>query len=188
MAFNTKTPVSELWGGYTGGQPIDYDWYDDERHGPHWDFMEANRCYECNAIVIGSGGYGGCDNCGAEVMLDGPVMNYAYPIEFGRVGGMENAALALINLPLIPVTVEYSEYLALTGGGMDLSWQICEAYMRLGYLPPTHFANLPNMAGERLDSVHRWVLAGMRRSLLIQKERAERDLKRLKEIRAWLKK
>jgi hypothetical protein len=30
---------------------------------------------------------------------------------------------------------------------MDFSWQICEAFMRLGFLPPVHFANLPGLAG-----------------------------------------
>ncbi|MFA5693247.1 MAG: hypothetical protein WC907_06470 [Acholeplasmataceae bacterium] len=187
MAFNTKTPVSELWAEFINAEPIYYSWYD-HNWGIDWNYAEADRCWGCGHIMVSDGGSIECDNCGRELEFEGPMMNYAYPIKFYRADGMQEAALALVDLPLIPVTIDDEEYLALTGGGMDLSWQICEAYMRLSYLPPTRFANLPKMAGDRLDSVHRWVLAGMHRSLLIQKERAERDLKRLKEIRAWLKK
>ena len=66
----------------------------------------------------------------------------------------KEAAKALVDLPLCIVYLieEEAYFLALTGGGMDLTWQICEAYMRLGYLPPTHFSRLPRYAGATLNS------------------------------------
>lgn len=75
----------------------------------------------------------------------GPMMNYAYPCDVDDIG---DAAAKLDGLPLC--VVEHDDgrtELALTGGGMDLSWEICAAYVRLGYAPPIHFASLPNMAG-----------------------------------------
>lgn len=38
-------------------------------------------------------------------------------------------------------------YLALTGGGMDMSWHIAQTYVNLGYLPPAALGKLPEMAG-----------------------------------------
>lgn len=77
-----------------------------------------------------------------------PMMNYYYPLYHRDSFGPEDAK-KINHLPLcIIYFTESEEYaLALTGGGMDLSWQICEAYMRLGYYPPVHF-RLPRMAGK----------------------------------------
>ena len=38
--------------------------------------------------------------------------------------------------------------LALSGGGMDLSFDICHAYILLGYAPPLQFCDLPDFAGQ----------------------------------------
>ena len=77
-----------------------------------------------------------------------PMMNYAYPIELGGRWSDEAARIFAAHLPLTIIETSNGDtYLALTGGGMDLSWEICRAYMICGYLPPVHYAaNLPNMA------------------------------------------
>lgn len=76
-----------------------------------------------------------------------PMMNYAYPIGEDRVNASEAQAL-LFQRCVCAVNLNGSLHLALTGGGMDLSWPICAAYVTLGYLPPVHFAaRLPRMAG-----------------------------------------
>jgi len=81
-----------------------------------------------------------------------PMMNYIYDLPNRDNFEMEDAK-KIKDLPLCLMYFYEDEgteehyALALTGGGMDLSWQICEAYMRLGYYPPVHF-RLPNMAGK----------------------------------------
>jgi hypothetical protein len=47
---------------------------------------------------------------------------------------------------------------------MDLSWEICEAFMRLGFLPPASFARVPAMAGKPGDRIDLWVLEGVSRA------------------------
>jgi hypothetical protein len=95
-------------------------------------------------------------------------MNYFYPLpDESRYGGALDKydAQAIINLPLCLVNLETGEYgLALTGGGMDLSWEICEAYIRLGYLPPFHFCDLPRMAGRGTSARDRAIIRGCKRS------------------------
>jgi hypothetical protein len=96
-------------------------------------------------------GCGICDDTGRWSLLDdireaveqsseGPMMSYWYPFELP--GEPEACAAVLVGLPLCVVEVDGVAGLALTGGGMDLSWEICEAFIRLGSLPPFHFADL----------------------------------------------
>lgn len=95
-----------------------------------------------------------------------PMMNYAYPI---TLRGVEPAAaqgiLARAMLPLTVVNLYGDDYLALTGGGMDLSWDICEAYIRLGQYPPAHFADLPGMAGRGESTRDKAIIMAAVRSL-----------------------
>lgn len=122
-------------------------------------------------------------------LAEGPMMRYfPLPDDVGRYGfDPEQAAYALQHLPLCVVefsdesqdkgTPEYA--LALTGGGQDLSWEICEAFMQIGQLPPIHFCDLPGMAGRadpgygnfKRDSA---IIAACRRSIEIQSQRLER--------------
>lgn len=132
--------IDELLSEYVEAKPIDMDW--SEGWGEQWEFFDADNCPECERIVVGSG-WVECE-CGTGVSLDGPMMNYAYPVD---VESLDEAVLKIKDLPLCLVeTSNDGQYLALTGGGMDVSWEICEAYIRLGYLPPVHF-ELPKMAG-----------------------------------------
>lgn len=47
---------------------------------------------------------------------------------------------------------ETATALALTGGGMDMSWHIARTYVNLGYLPPATLGKLPEMAGMDYDA------------------------------------
>lgn len=75
-----------------------------------------------------------------------PMMNYAYPLP-GFREDPEDAQARLEGLPVVVVLLDDEVVLALSGGGMNLSWEICEAYARLGYRPPLQFCELPRMAG-----------------------------------------
>jgi len=188
--FTPRTPVRDLWASYIDAISQERDW--SEGYPEEWEYLEAARCEECGKIVcnvLGEQEHRELDDetdCLGYVNAEGPMMNYAYPIRLNRVG-TEEAQTALIDLPLCIVQTEDAEYMALTGGGMDLSWEICEGYMRLGYLPPVHFSRLPELAGKGLNNRTKWVLAGMRASLLIQKERATRELAQLSRLRQSMK-
>lgn len=174
---------------YIDAKPRDYDfgtWSDD------WTHWTACRCEECGKVVVGNSGeeqhrYVGGSGCDGWLIFDPPMINCAYPIDLDRMEGVEEAARALVNLPLCVVCIEDGYFLALTGGGMDLSWQIAEGYMRLGYLPPVHFTHLPRMAGKQLGARNRWILAGCHRALLVKKKQVGWGLKRLREVREWMK-
>lgn len=103
----------------------------------------------------------------------------------GRDSFDESHAEKIADLPLCIVRFEDDESyaLALTGGGMDLSWEIAEAFMRLGYLPPLAYCDLPNMAGmDTGDERHRWVIAGCLRSCEVATFQAERTAEKLRAL------
>ncbi|MEM7303392.1 MAG: hypothetical protein AAF468_20115 [Pseudomonadota bacterium] len=78
-----------------------------------------------------------------------PVMNYGYPVDIRHGPSCEEIAQNLDNLAGCVSLVRHDDryYLALTGGGMDLSWNICAAFIVCGCIPPINFLNrLPRMA------------------------------------------
>lgn len=77
-----------------------------------------------------------------------PMMNYRYPLP-DYDGVPEDDQVKLRDTCLVLVEFDGEYFLALSGGGMDLSWEIARAYMLLGYLPPLHFVrDLPRFAGQ----------------------------------------
>jgi len=151
--------VDQLSADAVDVKPHEYDW--SEGWPETWDWYRIPDCPECDvACERGEGderwswlcSNEACENHGEEVDDDndldsGPMMNYYYELPNGDWS--EDAARKIADLPLCIVYFEDSgEYaLALTGGGMDLSWEICEAYIRLGLLPPVHYCDLPGMSG-----------------------------------------
>lgn len=167
---NMRTPIKDLSAETVGVQPRDADW---SSYPETFEFWEAQRCEDCRKILVGTCGdnHSELDDDESECrgyvpQSEGPMMNYFYPLPHFD-GDLDEAARKLIDLPLCVVQFADTEEvgLALTGGGMDLSWQICEAYMLLGYLPPLHYArSLPQFAGLKADARHKWILAGARAS------------------------
>ena len=121
--------------------------------------------------------------CTNTLYNEGPMMNYRYPVELYRIGGEAAAARALMHLPVCLVEMGNDWYLALTGGGMDLSWELCEAYMRLGYLPPASLVNLPRYAGKELSPVNDWIIRGCIESCETLKGWQESRIETLQELR-----
>lgn len=166
-------------------KPVDRDW--SEGYPEKWDFFAASKCEKCGEIIVGRNGERHSDiDCESECdghvpENDGPMMNHSYGLP--DFDGNEDSAKLIVDLPLVLVRFEDSgEWaLALSGGGMDLSWEICEAYMLLGYFPPSHFAEVPQMSSRGRSARDRWILAGARKSLQCQKQRASRALRRLRE-------
>jgi len=119
-----------------------------------------------------------------------PMMNYYYPLPNQFVHDMETLfgedwqtaiKKKLSNTTLIYFLNDESYALALTGGGMDLSWEICESFINLGYLPPFHFCELPRMAGIDYNKTKtKRIIAACKRSCDIMTMRATRTKKHLK--------
>ena len=117
---------------------------------------------------------------------EGPMMNYWYPIEedAGEYSRFDPvwAAVKITDEPLCVVLVDDKYGLALTGGGMDLSWNVCRAFMKVGKLPPAHFSDLPAFA-EEWSETKDLVVAGMRRSLEWMRDQMTYRLERLESLK-----
>lgn len=181
-------PVDQLWVDTVGVQSIAIDWQEMGALEDGWEAFESPVCPECDEYGIREDymwvcGNGGCDRGGDEIdaYSEGPMMNYYYPLpDLRRLGDDPYAAAeAISDLPLCVVQFGGGFALALTGGGMDLSWEICEAFTRLGFLPPLHFCDLPRLAGKRIEERERYVVDACRRSADVVAYQAQRTRERL---------
>lgn len=176
-------PVDDLLGDAIDVKPVDFDW--SKGYGETWEVVRPNvDCWsleQCRKwLDERSKDPGDETDVGKlrEMVLDAmqegedyiPMMGYYYRLPNLSMPP-EEAQTRLMGLPLVVVMVHGAPVMALTGGGMDLSWQICEAYMTLGYLPPLHFCRLPRMAGMTLTPIRCWTLAGCECSARVAKQR-----------------
>ena len=158
-----------------------------------WQAFEVVDCEECNGSCVCSTNMGedehryiqpevedaDGDDVANECMgtiyaIEGPQMNHFYPCEL--VGNsVEDAAREIAHLPLCVVEFADGETgFALTGGGMDLSWEICDAFISCGYLPPLQYCDLPDMCGKEKHPRTQLILAACRRSAEIAEGWAKR--------------
>ena len=163
---------------------VDHD--ADAYHVPYGDDSE---CVARTEILVGS--YQAYDSAGNshEELSDGPMMNYYYPVLLWGPDGEispERAAARIVDLPLCLVQFDGDDEwnLALTGGGMDLSWEIVEAYVRLDQCPPAHFCRLPAMSGRGTSDKDRVLIEACRRTLTSVTAAAGRDMARLDQLAA----
>jgi len=188
--MSKPTPINDLSCAAVDCKPIDFNW--SEGYGETWEFWAAEKCDKCGIVLVGQGenerhrdldSESGCDG---YVSLSAPMMSYYYPVEILDV---EEAARKLVNTCLCVVRIGDETGLALTGGGMNLSWEICEAFMLLGFLPPLHFCELPGMAGKDVDSArNKRIIAGCIQSCKVAASWAESKAKRLRETVAQMRK
>jgi len=205
----SETPVKELWCDAIHEMPVDFDWsegYSDcwEIVYPDLDQWDAKQCREW----LDDRGYGHnhLDRQDDDYLNDlreivrermyesddcAPVMSYCYPLPNLRMSAEQaQAAVEDTNCVAVNVKDEYGDWetvVALAGGGMDLSWDICEAYMLLGYLPPLHFCRLPRFVGWRLTAHRAWIIAGCNRSCQVAMAHARSSLRDLRSVRQTLK-
>lgn len=114
-----------------------------------------------------------------------PAMDYAYPLPNFR--GCERELARKVDLEASCITVmslDGETVLALTGGGMDFSWEICHAYTVAGYRPPLQFAELPGMAGRGESDQDLKLIALCIESCEIAARWARGKAKRLAELKA----
>ena len=134
-------------------KPVNYDW--SEGYGEEWDV-----CHNLISTVCGNK-YRDDDREEWE-----PMMNYYYPLPYNfDPDDYEEIYNLMNNCTIIDFNGDYA--LALTGGGMDLSWEICETYINLGYYPPVHFCDLPKMAGRGESAKDKKIVKACKESLEI---------------------
>jgi hypothetical protein len=89
------------------------------------------------------------ENIQNEIWIDSqyePMMNYY--VDLGNYNAQEiaqkfnNSCFTVIEFDTGNIG------LALTGGGMDMSWSMARAFINAGYLPPQYISQLPGMSGE----------------------------------------
>jgi hypothetical protein len=191
------TAIRNLSVEHVTAATIDVDWDDVRSSAAAEDgyFYEAQRCPKCRKIVVCTDVGGDTEHWRADPdetecdgwigLCEGPVMSYAYPCQWHDA---EDAARLLVDLPLIPVVAPGGVHaLALTGGGMDLSWEICAAYVALGFLPPLeHARDLPRMAGMYFDTGHKRTIAACLRSAQVSGAWARAASQRIRRLRADL--
>ena len=194
MRTANRTPVNDLSCESVDTEARSFDY--SSRHCEPWDerteedsrgwsYIECVKCEKCGAILT-SGGDRHSDidpdtQCDGHVPSgDGPMMNYFYPLP----NLDESDAAKLVDTCLCVVAVGDETGLALTGGGMDLTWEIAEAYMLIGHLPPVAFCRLP-ASGRGLNARDRWIVAGCLRSCEVAASWATR---RADDIRAMVRK
>lgn len=133
-----------------GVRPVRRDW--SEGYGESWDFIEVPVCDLCGEIARwdADAEEWRCPEHETYELWPGasPMVSYAYSLpSLGDARDEYDAADRIHDLPLCVVRWDDGSWeLALTSSGMDMTWEIAEAYMRLGFLPPFEFCNLPAMA------------------------------------------
>lgn len=197
---------TDLYSSAVLAKPVDRDWSNpyDENGDELWQSYEAETCEECGWVTVCTPGAIDCGEgvavfspdgeewdreyadedeahpCGSRTLYpEGPMMNYAYPL--GERSFSPSDAAKLAHLPLALVDIEGDWFLALTGGGMDLSWEICAGHVALGYLPPAHFAGGLVSIGDMGNREAEWfapTLAAARESLSRAVTWATNDLER----------
>lgn len=194
---DTTPDVSHLSAACTDATSRDFECT--EGCGETWEYTEADECSACGAKLIARHGeerhreIDESSACEGFVSGDGPMFNYLYPLD--ECPSDDEIKDALADLPLCVVTMldEYNNYssgpkayLGLTGGGMNMAWYICTAYVRLGYLPPLAYCDLPKFAGMTLTDERRLVLAACKATAEIEARTAQGVGDRLTDLEAEL--
>jgi hypothetical protein len=179
------TPIADLSCAALDSKPITVDWQELAKVEDAYTVTEASICEKCGAAVVGCGGERHSDadyesECDGHIPeQEGPMMNYFYPVDLDDT---EDAARKLADTCLCVVEVNGQTGLALTGGGMDLSWEICAAFIALDFLPPLHFCDLPGMAGRPRHAKDRRTVAACLHACEMAAGFAQRTAERIRSM------
>lgn len=188
--INEKTEdvdINKLWYGCDDVKPRHIDWsdlpYDSWRVIQPYnleDFKKYGDPWEYNDEAEEKLGYGSYE---AMEESNQPMMNYLYPLGEGDEFDAQDAkVLDHLNVCLVYFNQSEEYALALTGGGMDLSWDIVEGYIRLGYLPPLYFSHLPKFAGTKKDARKTVIIDAFLEMMKGTKATIDREAERLKNL------
>jgi len=110
-----------------------------------------------------------------------PMMCYYYPLP-GLRYTVHEAQMRVLNTACVVATVGGEPVLALGGGGMDLTWDIIEAYVLLGLMPPLHFCNPPYTLDQMHPTKRALLLNACRASLYFAQRICEQDLRAVDQL------
>jgi hypothetical protein len=112
-----------------------------------------------------------------------PIYNYLYPLtEMRHEPGDAQAILDENPVATTVVLVNDTPFLALTGCGMDMTWDVVKSYVLLGLLPPLHFCDLPVFAGHKLSELDRATVKACLKTCEVVKGMAEQRAEDLKKF------
>lgn len=190
MAKQTlKAFVDDLYCDEVNAETRTIDWaeeFGEDCEG--WRHYEVSECHECGQQVCNDGYQGEtrhCDvdsdtECGGYLNFDGPMMNYFYPCDFSRIGGIREAAKRLQGCCVAVELRDGSTGFALAGGGMDLTWDIAGSYVACGQLPPVDKTRLPRFAGKKMTANTRRIIAACIKSNQVATNWAASNIEDLK--------
>lgn len=163
--FTPPYALSELLVDSVFLEPRHFNWQTNDKV---WDALGAARCDECNTLFWSPPNtYKHREiepetECSGYVDIDGPMAHQYYPLERILLDPREMVKL-LEPLPLCLVKFNDRKppyALALTATGMDHRWSICEAFMRLKFLPPFAVTQLPVLSGRGYSPREKWIIGG----------------------------
>jgi len=138
-------------------QPIEFDFQTNnnwETVTPDPDDMEPDEIHNFVNTFGDIEAYIGIDSDDQETYLEilieenfdyfVPMINILYPLP-GLNMDPSAAQVRLIGFNVVVVLVDEKPFLAPSACGVNLSWDVCNAYITLGYHPPISFADLPDM-------------------------------------------
>lgn len=185
-----------------------------EGYGESWDIVppEVDRCdnMECELYrlevkpKVTQDGENVCPKCKESTVEEypdpedpsypEPMMNAVWPIHLPYRMTEDEAAKRLneCSISMCLIRIEGSDYeestyaLAMTGGGMDMSWSIAAAYIALNCLPPHHL-RLPHYAGMRVTKQLLTVVRALEQSNKELQERTQANLHDIKLVRKMLR-
>lgn len=114
---------------------------------------------------------GYCDECGFTEDSAEPMMNYAYPLETTPDSERILEVLQRTNLTVMYNTEEDAHYLALTGGGMDLSqdialaYKICENIIPFDLCLRVNTQNGLSQSGKNFDEMAKAVIENLKNNI-----------------------
>ena len=126
-----------------------------------------------------------CD--GERDYCDGffPMMNALWPVDLAY-GRSEQEAADLMNRhggATSLITIDGDHYIAMTGGGMDLSWHIAAAYVCCGAVPPLYILqNLSRSPFGVSPAATRAILAAARQGARYLRQQAQNVARDVREL------
>lgn len=114
-----------------------------------------------------------------------PYPKRAFDEEDAALLNRANVSMCLVNL-LDEEDDDSGQILALTGCGMDFSWDIAASYCVLGMLPPATLS-LPEFAGMTLTKDVKFILAALEKSVQFELNAAKSSLQRVQELRGRIR-
>lgn len=182
-----RVPVEDLLVGM-GDRSVDYDWSENAISGD-WSWWEHGLCETCGHLTDVEGA---CENEQCEMFgkivrtPSGPMMTNSYwplnaPVDFDP----DASAKKIADLPMRIIQISGGEYgLALTSGA-HWGWELAEASVRLGFLPPASLE--PSELADTWTARAEYVFAAMQRSIEHERARVDAKLDHLDHVRESLR-